>query len=153
MTTSTLSTIVTDLPALAVICVTIYAAYWLLGLVKWPRIAGRDRLLAAWSEVDLGTQGGFRLRALGLVSVFSLYLELLLIRWVSSEIRIFAYFKSLVLIACFLGFGLGCYLTRSKIRALYTIVPVLALVLLVELPWYPQLDEQDRKSTRLNSSH
>ena len=42
-----------------------------------------------------------------LVSFTSLFLELLLIRWISSELRIFAYLKNFVLIACFLGFGFG----------------------------------------------
>src|ERR1700687_6128092 len=69
---------------------------------------------------DLSTQdlGGFTLRGLILSSALGLYLELLLIRWISSEIRIFAYFKNFVLIACFLGFGLGCYLCRRSIVAL-----------------------------------
>ena len=64
-------------------------------------------------------------------------MELLLIRWIGSEIRVFAYFKSLVLIACFLGFGLGCYLTRRTIYLLQTLAPVVAMVILVELPWKP----------------
>ena len=58
-------------------------------------------------------------------------------RWIASEIRVFAYFKSLALIACFLGFGLGCYLTRRRIYLLYTMVPLAAMVALVELPWAP----------------
>src|SRR5215472_4823357 len=44
-----------------------------------------------------------------LVSFCSLYIEILLIRWIATEVRIFAYFQNLALIACFLGFGLGCY--------------------------------------------
>lgn len=59
--------------------------------------------------------GGFSYWSLILVSVLGLFLELLLIRWISSEIRIFAYFKNFVLISCFLGFGLGCYLCRRPI--------------------------------------
>lgn len=43
-----------------------------------------------------------------LVSVFGLALQVALIRWISTEIRIFAYFKNLTLIACFFGLGLGC---------------------------------------------
>ncbi|MBI4354288.1 MAG: hypothetical protein HY595_03525 [Candidatus Omnitrophica bacterium] len=43
-----------------------------------------------------------------LVSFVTLFLELALIRWVSTEIRIFAYVNNLVLLACFLGMGLGC---------------------------------------------
>jgi len=47
-------------------------------------------------------------RRIFLVSLFGLALEVALIRWISTEIRIFAYFKNLTLIACFFGLGLGC---------------------------------------------
>lgn len=42
-----------------------------------------------------------------LLSAVSLFLELAIIRWLSSEVRIFAYFKNLPLMAAFLGFGIG----------------------------------------------
>ena len=38
----------------------------------------------------------------------------MLIRWVGTEIRVFAYFQNLTLIACFLGFGVGCYRATAK---------------------------------------
>ena len=47
-------------------------------------------------------------------SVLGLFLELALIRWVSSELRVFAYCKNLVLVASFLGFGAGCFLARRR---------------------------------------
>src|SRR6266849_1599660 len=83
---------------------------------------------------DLGTSSS---AGLILASVLGLYLELLLIRWISSEIRIFAYFKNFVLIACFLGFGLGCYLTRRAISILMLGVPVLFFSAAICLPWPP----------------
>ena len=67
-------------------------------------------------DVDLEELGGFTYRQLVLISVAGLFLEMLMIRWVSSEIRIFAYFKNFVLVACFLGFGLGCYLCRRRVQ-------------------------------------
>ncbi len=81
------------------------------------------------------TLGGFSYPKLMLVSVLGLFLELLMIRWISSEIRVFAYFKNFVLIACFLGFGLGCYLCRRRINLLAMTFPLMTLVLLVKLPW------------------
>jgi len=52
-----------------------------------------------------------------LVSVLALYLELVLIRWLASEIRVFAYFKNFPLFAAFIGLGLGCYVAdRRPIR-------------------------------------
>lgn len=49
-----------------------------------------------------------------LVSFISLFLELLLIRWLSTEVRLFAHLKNLALIACFAGLGIG-YGTRRHI--------------------------------------
>ena len=125
------------LPALAAVWVVIFGSYWVLGLAKVPRLSKYQRALEKLDSIDIDSLGGFRWRSLMLISLTSLFLELLLIRWVASEIRVFAYFKSLVLISCFLGFGLGCYLTRKKIRISYTIMPLIVLVLLVELPWTP----------------
>ncbi len=68
-------------------------------------------------------------------SFLGLFLELALIRWVSSEIRVFAYCKNLVLVACFLGFGAGCFLARRKIELLRSMFVLLLLVLVVRLPW------------------
>jgi SAM-dependent methyltransferase len=124
-------------PGLLLILLTLYAAYWIPGIARWPLRSRSDALLDAFGTIEFHALGGFRMRALALISLASLFLELLLIRWVASEIRIFAYFKSLVLIACFLGFGLGCYLTRRRIHLAYTLVPLLAMAFLIELPWAP----------------
>src|SRR5262249_19685646 len=44
-------------------------------------------------------------------------------------------FKNFVLIACFLGFGLGCYLCRQRINLLVMILPLFSLALLIKVPW------------------
>src|SRR5690242_18918787 len=64
------------------------------------------RWFAKW-EFSPELLGGFSYGRLALVSIAGLFFELLMIRWVSSEFRIFAYFKNFVLVACFLGFGIG----------------------------------------------
>ena len=92
------------------------------------------RWIAQW-EFTPQDLGGFSLGKLVLVSVLSLFLELLMIRWVSSEIRIFAYFKNFVLIACFLGFGLGCYLARRRINLLSLLAPLVTFAVIIKLPW------------------
>ena len=79
--------------------------------------------------------GGFSYKSLLLVSFLGLFMEMLLIRWVSSEIRIFAYFKNFVLISCFLGFGLGCTLCRRKVNLLATLLPLVVITTLIQLPW------------------
>lgn len=49
-----------------------------------------------------------------LISYVMLFLEIFLIRWISTEVRIFAYVSNLVLLACFLGMGIGCYFSKKK---------------------------------------
>jgi len=72
-----------------------------------------------------------------LVSFASLYLEILLIRWICTEVRLFAYFQNLTLIACFLGFGLGCYRAAEKKSHLFEATTVGILVILAAIPAAP----------------
>lgn len=68
-------------------------------------------------------------------SVLGLFLELALIRWVSSELRVFAYCKNLVLVASFLGFGTGCFLSARKPAISRSLVLLLVLTGLIRLQW------------------
>ncbi len=88
-------------------------------------------------EIPVDALGGFSYRQLVLVSFLSLFVEMLMIRWVSSEIRIFAYFKNFVLVACFLGFGLGCYLCRRRLQLSALIAPLLLLTVILKTPISP----------------
>ena len=88
-------------------------------------------------EVQIEGLGGFSYRQLVLVSFLSLFVEMLMIRWVSSEVRIFAYFKNFVLVACFLGFGLGCYLCRRRLQLSAMIAPLLLLTIILKTPISP----------------
>ncbi len=81
-------------------------------------------------------QRGRELWPVFVVSFTALYLEILLIRWIGTEVRVFAYFQNLALIACFLGFGLGCYQSAMKKRYLFGLVALTILVILVELPFH-----------------
>src|SRR5277367_715002 len=74
-----------------------------------------------------------------------------MIRWISSEITIFAYFKNFVLIACFLGFGLGAHLCRQPINLLATFGPLVYLAALVKLPW-PALRQLVQQMTAMLGS-
>jgi spermidine synthase len=85
-------------------------------------------------EADIRDLGGFSYRQLILVSMLSLFVEMLMIRWVSSDIRIFAYFKNFVLVACFLGFGLGCYLCRRRVELMAMTTPLLLLTVILKAP-------------------
>ena len=68
-----------------------------------------------------------------LVSVLGLFLEMMLIRWISTEVRIFAYLQNTVLIVCFLGLGMGCFVTGRPGRA-QVLLPFLALTAILALP-------------------
>ena len=78
----------------------------------------------------------WNLKALFLASALTLFAELALIRWVATEIRIFAYVKNLALLLCFLGFGLGCALARQTPRWATAAKSLLGLILIVRFPWY-----------------
>ncbi len=72
--------------------------------------------------------------AIFLISVLGLFLEMLLIRWIGTEIRIFAYLQNTVLVACFLGLGLGCFTCRKPIVIHQVLVPLAILLLLLAIP-------------------
>src|ERR1035438_5692125 len=123
---------------LAVSGLLIWQVYWLFRLYDENRVrsAGWQRSL----EVSPQQLGGFRYSTLALISAISLFLEMMMIRWISSEIRVFAYFKNLVLVACFLGFGLGCYLCRRRIQLMAMIAPLLILTIILKSPFSPLRD-------------
>jgi spermidine synthase len=59
-----------------------------------------------------------------LASFLVLFLEVALIRWMPAYIRLLAYFSNFILLASFLGIGVGCLLASSRIRL---------------FPWFPAL--------------
>src|SRR5580658_8216434 len=88
------------------------------------RSEGRARAFLARWDLDRDALDRSRRATLLVASVLGLFLEMLLIRWVSSEVRIFAYYKNFVLIACFLGFGLGGYLSKRPVNLLTLFFPL-----------------------------
>ena len=82
------------------------------------------------------------LSKLFLASTLTLFAELALIRWVATEVRVFAYVKNLALLLCFLGFGLGCALARQRPRWQTAVTALIGLIAIVRLPWRgPQIME------------
>jgi SAM-dependent methyltransferase len=77
-----------------------------------------------------------------LASCLALFAELAIIRWLSTEVRIFAYAKNLALLLCFLGFGVGCALAPKRVYWWKSIQAILAVILLVRNPWAPRLFER-----------
>src|ERR1700733_11617475 len=73
----------------------------------------KERMTTEATIEDRGTQPcisspSIRVPVMLFLSSFvSLYFELVIIRYLSSEIRVFAYLKNLALIASFFGIGIG----------------------------------------------
>lgn len=101
--------------------------------------AGSHRVGRFWTalELDIEQLGGNPYFRLALASFAGLFLEMLMIRWISSEISIFAYFKNFMLVATFLGFGLGCYLCRQRINFIVLLAPLAIFTAMLALPNNP----------------
>ena len=68
---------------------------------------------------------GSKALLIGLTTFGLLALELALIRWTSSQVRVFAYFNNMVLIGSFLGIGLGSAMGRRYPGLVHFAMPVL----------------------------
>lgn len=68
------------------------------------------------------------------ISLLGLFLELMLIRWIGTEIRIFAYLQNTVLIVCFLGLGVGCFTCSRPATLRHILIPLAILVGILALP-------------------
>jgi SAM-dependent methyltransferase len=87
------------------------------------------------TTVDLGNSAGLNHRPGGsstrgvvmlfLASWLALYFELVIIRYLSTEIRVFAYLKNLALIASFFGIGFGMVLGKPS-RRMKRLFPLIA---------------------------
>jgi spermidine synthase len=88
----------------------------------------RGRIRLADDGHSRGHVGRWPYTTLFLASFVVLFIEILLIRYCGSQIRIFAFFRNIPLIASFLGLGLGLCLggggSRDVLRFLLWLVPV-----------------------------
>ncbi len=75
------------------------------------------------------------------VSALTMFLEMLLVRWVGTELRVFAYLQNGVLIAAFLGLGLGFRNARAPVRLLPSMLALAAIALVIRDPWQWRLGE------------
>lgn len=68
-----------------------------------------------------------RIRLIVLVTMVSLLLELVMIRWLASVFPVFSFFKNFTLLACFLGLGAGYAVAEKQPCAPALVLPMLAL--------------------------
>jgi SAM-dependent methyltransferase len=70
--------------------------------------------------------------ALFVITVTILFIEIVLIRYTASQIRIFSFYKNIPLIAAFLGLGLGCFRSQGTtghlLRFFLLLAPTLAFL-------------------------
>ena len=91
----------------------------LIGFLGMIRLFAGDRIRSflyggAHAEIPIPASVPARSVELFLISALCLFTELLVIRWLSVEMRVFAYFKNVPLISCFLGLGLGVAMAGRK---------------------------------------
>jgi SAM-dependent methyltransferase len=80
------------------------------------------------------TPEGFRLRIF-LASFLVLFLEVALIRWMPAYIRLLGYFSNFILLASFLGIGVGCLLAPARAR-LFVWFPLLQAVVVAAVYFF-----------------
>src|SRR3954468_12548479 len=68
--------------------------------------------------------------ALFVSSFLVLFLETALIRWLPAYVRLLAYFSNFILLASFLGIGVGCLLARRR-RNLFVWFPLIQFLVIV----------------------
>ena len=70
-----------------------------------------------------------------LASFLVLFLEVALIRWMPAYIRLLAYFSNFILLASFLGIGIGCLLAPSR-RRLFVWFPLVQLLVVAAVYFF-----------------
>lgn len=70
-----------------------------------------------------------------LLSLASLFFELLVIRWFAADIRAFCVFKTFPLITCFVGLGLGYALRSDKVFRYALIAMLVFLAIFKQVQW------------------
>lgn len=72
-----------------------------------------------------------KVRMIVLVTMVSLLLELVMIRWLASVFPVFSFFKNFTLLACFLGLGAGYAVSEKQPCAPALVLPMLALFVFI----------------------
>lgn len=70
------------------------------------------------------------------IGLWTLSTEMFLIRWIGTEVRIFAYLQNAILMMCFAGLGIGCSAVRRRvIRLTDFLLPLTFLTALLTIPY------------------
>ena len=104
----------------------------LVAFLRWGWLADplerQVSLMGACFEADyaeLSTKT--KTRSIVLVTMLSLLLELVLIRWLASMFPVYSFYKNFTMLACFLGLGAGYAVAERQPCAPALVLPMLAL--------------------------
>ncbi len=103
-------------------------------IVVWILVSVAKRRGHPFFEVGGGASKRWNPGQLLLASFLTLFAELAFIRWIAVEVWVFAYFKNLALLLCFVGFGLGCAMAGRKMQWKSALAAFLGLLIVVRLP-------------------
>jgi SAM-dependent methyltransferase len=106
----------------AALLVAVYPA-WLAG----PLERQIDEMGALFEGAYADAATAEKIRMIVLVTMVSLLLELIMIRWLASVFPVFSFFKNFTLLACFLGLGAGYAVAEKQPCAPGLVLPMLAL--------------------------
>jgi SAM-dependent methyltransferase len=102
------------------------AVYWCFPLIAYTqrrRIGAAFEHLQRIADTNGPTAAGGRMLDLFIISFVVLFVETMLIRYIGSQTRIFAFYKNIPLIGAFLGLGIGCFQGKGgRKEALYFLV-------------------------------
>ena len=91
-------------------------------------LGSQVRLMAASFEIDYANMSTKKkIRLIVLVTMLSLLLELVLIRWLASVFPVYSFYKNFTMLACFLGLGAGYAVAEKQPCAPALVLPMLAL--------------------------
>jgi len=86
------------------------------------------RLMGEVFEADFANlSSSTKIRSIVLVTMLSLLLELVLIRWLASVFPVYSFYKNFTMLACFLGLGSGYAVAQRQPCAPALVLPMLAL--------------------------
>jgi len=107
---------------MAALVVVVYPS-WLAG----PPERQIDQMGSLFEGAFEHTGAAEKIRMIVLVTMVSLLLELIMIRWLASVFPVFSFFKNFTLLACFLGLGAGYAVAGKQPCAPGLVLPMLAL--------------------------
>jgi SAM-dependent methyltransferase len=82
---------------------------------------------ASFEQAYAGLSTQTKIRSIILVTMLSLLLELVLIRWLASIFPVYSFYKNFTMLACFLGLGAGYAVAEKQPCAPAMVLPMLAL--------------------------